>query len=473
MNALRNLENTQVELTGTIGRLSSGLRINTAGDDPAGMIISEGMRAQLKGIEQALRNSQDAVNMSRTAEASLDEVQRLLRNIRGLAVHSANTAVVDAATLQANQTQIRSTLDSINRIAEHTQFGTKRLLDGSAGILANVTSVNYVSSIYMGSTFAGQSVAGGPITISQVVQGERAEILLGATFTDADSIVGTAGSFVINGYSFSTNGTESLQTIVAKINAMAQTTGVTAEIAGTGPVSVRLVQNTYGSQHGISFFDPSNILHTSPSASDTGVDAVYNVAVTTSAGVTTALFTGGRGSKESGLRLTDLYGNVILLNEAGNANIGSTPTEIGQITAGNVRFQIGPNANQAVQFSLPALFANRLGGGVVAGKSLADVDVTTQDGAQEAMRIIDEAIEQVSLMRGQLGSFQKNFLESTLRSLAIAQENLTATESTIRDADMAHEISELTRLQILQQSGMAVLAQANQIPQGVLRLLQG
>lgn len=473
MNALRNLGNTQLQLSSSIGRLSSGLRINTAGDDPAGMIISEGMRAQIKGIEQAIRNSQDAVNMSKTAEGALDEVQRLLRNIRGLAVHSANTAVVDAATLQANQTQIRSTLQSINRIAEQTQFGTKRLLDGSAGILANVTSVNNVSSMYMSSTFAGQNVVSGPVTISQVTAGTRAQITLGGTFADSNAIVSTAGSFVINGYSFTSSGTESVQSLIAKINAMASTTGVTAEVAGSGPVSISLIQNTYGSQHNISYFDPSNILHTAPSASSNGTDAVYNVSINTDAGVTTTLFTGGRSPQESGLKLSDLYGNTILLTELGNANITSTPTEIGQITAGMVRFQIGANAEQSVAFSMPIMLANRLGTGAVANLSLADVDVTSQQGSQDAMRIIDEAIKQVSLQRGDLGSFTNNFLDSTVRSLGIAQENLTSSESWIRDVDMAAEMSEFTRLQILQQSGIAVLAQANQTPQGVLRLLQG
>lgn len=473
MNALRYLSVNQDHMQGTIGRLSSGSRINSAADDPAGLIISEGMRSQLKGIEQAIRNSQDAVNMSKTAEAALDEVQLLLRNIRGLAVHSANTAVVDASTLQANQTQIRSTLQSINRIAEQTQFGKKKLLDGTSGTLANVTSTNHVQSIFMGGTFAGSGTVTGPITIARSVQGTRAFNALGATFANSNAVVTTAGSFVINGYSFTSSGNETAQSLVNKINAMSQVTGVTAEFTGAGPVSVTLVQNNYGSQHSISFFDPSNILHNAASASSTGVDAVYNVSVTTSAGVTTVPFTGGRGPRESGLRLTDNYGNAINLTESGNANIGGTATLVGQVTAGSVRFQIGGNADQSVQFSMPTVFANRLGTGVVASQSLADVDVTTQTGSANAIRIIDEAINQLALMRGELGSFQKNFLESTVRSLGITNENLTATESEIRDADMATEISMLTKQQILQQSGMSVLAQANQIPQGILSLLRG
>jgi flagellin len=473
LRALRNLDGAQAGMTETIGRLSSGMRINTAADDPAGLIISEGMRSQLKGLDQAIRNSQDAVNMSKTAEAALDEVQKLLRDIRGLAVHSANTAVVDAATLQANQTQIRSTLQSINRIAQQTQFGNKKLLDGSAGILANVTSVDDISSIYMGGTFAGSSVTTGAITLSSVTQATRASITLGNSFADADTIVTTTGSFIINGYSFSSNGTESVQSLVAKINAMSSTTGVSAQVSGTGPVSIVLNQNQYGSQHSISFFDPSNIIHNAASDSSTGTDAVFNVSVTTAAGVTTVLFTGGRGPKESGLRLTDNYGNSILLSENGNATLPGTDTVVGQITAGAVQFQIGANSGQSAQFSMPTVFADRLGINAVAGKSLADLDVTTVQGAQDAMRIIDAAVQQLAQLRGELGSFQAHFLDSTVRSLAIAAENLTSTESQIRDADMAKEITEFTRLQILNQSGMAALAQANQMPQGVLQLLQG
>lgn len=472
MNALRNLQGTQDTLGSVVERLSTGLRINTASDDPAGLIISENMRTQLKGIEQAIRNSQDAVNMSKTAEGALDEVQLLLRNIRALAVHSANAAVVDSATLQANQTQIRSTIDSINRIAEHTQFGQKKLLDGSAGILANITSVDDVSSIFVGGTFAGESVTSGPITMTQSVAGTRAQVSLGATFTSATTVVTTSGNFVINGHTFSSNGTETLQQLVTKINALASTTGVTAAITGSGPVSVQLTQVDYGAQHSIQFFDASSILHTSSSASSTGVDAVFNVAVTTVAGVTTVPFTGGRGPGESGLKLMDNYGNTIQVTEGGNASMTSA-TNVGQVTAGSVRFQIGGNSNQAAQFSMPVVFANRLGTSAVTGMSLADLDVTTQSGAQNAMRIIDDAIEQLSQLRGSLGSFQKNFLESNIRSLSVAQENMTSSESQVRDADMAEEITAMTRLQILNQSGMAVLAQANQMPKGVLQLLQG
>ncbi len=472
MHALSNLARTNAQMQGSIGRLSSGLRINSAADDPAGLIISEGMRAQIKGLEQAIRNSQDAINMSKTAEAALDEVQKLLRDIRGLAVSSANTAVADASVLQANQTQIRSTIASINRIAEQTQFGTKKLLNGTAGALANVTSTANVDSIYMGGTFNGENVVSGPITIDRVVQGTRAGITLGNSFASPNTVVTASGSFVINGYSFTGNGTETVASLAAKINEMSATTGVTAQITGAGPYAIALTQTTYGANHRIDFFDPSNVLHNASSASSQGVDAVFNVSMTTDNGVQTIPFTGGQGPSESGLQLTDRDGNMIVINENGNSSIAA-PTQVGVLTAGSVRFQIGAFANQSVAFSMPTVFAQNLGAGAIPNGSIATLDVTTQQGAYDAMKIIDAAITQLAQQRGELGSFQKNFLESTARSLGIAQENLTATESQIRDADMAQEITEYTRLQILQQSGMSVLAQANKQPQQVLQLLQG
>lgn len=472
IRALNNLANTNSAMEGTISRLSSGLRINNAADDPAGLIISEGMRAQMKGIDQAIRNSQDAINMSKTAEAAMDEVQTLLRNIRGLAVASANTAVADAATLQANQTQIRSTISSINRIAEQTQFGTKKLLDGTAGALANVTSAANVDSIFMGGSFAGESVVSGPITINRTTQGTVANVSLGKTFASTSTIVPTAGSFVINGYSFTSTGTETLSSLAAKINAMSSTTHVTAQIQGAGPYSIGLTQTTYGAQHSIAFFDPSGVIHNAASASATGTNAVFDVSVNTTGGVKTIPFTGGQGPQESGLSLSDSDGNKIVVNQNGNSSIAAA-TQVGVLTAGSVRFQIGAFANQSVAFSMPPVFAQNLGTGVVAAGSISTLDVTTQQGASDAMKIIDAAITQLAQARGDLGSFQKNFLESTSRSLSVANENLTSSESQIRDADMAMEMTQYTRLQILQQSGMSVLAQANQQPQQILKLLQG
>jgi flagellin len=471
MKALRNLNAVSEELQKPVNRLSTGLRINSAADDPAGLVISEGLRSQTLAIDQAMRNSQDAINMSKTAEGALQEVQNLLKGIRALAVHSANAGVVDSNVLNANQSQIRSTIASINRIASHTQFGNKRLLDGTAGVLASVTAPQFVSGAYMGGTFNSHPIESGPITVQLTTQAERAAVSTLQSYASAASIL-PAGSITVNGMTFITTGTDTLQDLVGRINASSATSGVTAQIVGSGPVTVDLVQVNYGADFAVQLFDNGNILHTSPMASDSGVDAVADVTVTTAEGVETVQFLGGRGSRESGLRLTDTFGNAINLTENGNLNMAGA-TQIGVVTAGAVQIQFGPNTNQATQLSIPAMFASSLGTSAVPGESVESIDVTTTNGAQNAMKIIDDAITQLARARGEIGSFQKDFLESNVRSLGVARENLTATESQIRDADIAEEITQYTKLQILQQSGMAVLAQANQLPQSVLRLLNG
>lgn len=449
------------------------MRINNASDDPAGLIISESMRTQILGIDQATRNAQDAINMTKTAEASLEEVQTLLRSMRALAVHSANTATIDSVQLQANQSQVRNTIQSIDRIAEQTMWGTKKLLDGTAGTQANVTRVNEVASIYIGGTFKGESVANGPITVQRTTQAERATVTLGEAFANGNAIVSTAGSFVINGFSFSTDGNESLNTIVSKINGMSQSTGVTAQLVASGSnVSVQLNTTDFGANQKIEFFDPTNILHNAASITDTGVNAVFNVTVNTTAGVQTDTFTGGQGLGVSGLFLTDSYGNSLRITEQGNAGMTSA-TQAGVMTAGGVQFHIGAMSNQSIGFSMPNVYANRLGQGIVSGLDLSNIDVTTQQGAQNAIKVIDGAVVQLAQWRGNIGAFQRNFLDSTVRSLGVAKENLTASESSIRDVDIAEEMTNYTRLQILQQSGMSMLAQANQMPQSVLSLLRG
>lgn len=469
LTALRNLNKSNDELGRSINRLSTGLKIITAADDPAGLTISESFRAQILGIERAVQNSQDAINMTKTAEGALAEVQTLLQSLRGLAVHSANTGVVDQNVLNANQAQIRAVVQSINRIAAHTAFGTKKLLDGTAGAQASVTQPTVVDSIFIGGTFAGKPVVSGSVTLEMVTPATRAQLSLTQTYASPDDVV-PAGSISINGVSFTSSGNDSLATLVARINQMSSVTGVTGSIVGSGPYSVQLLQNSYGQNFGIQLFDTNGLLHGNPYDSATGSNAIANVSVTTNDGVETVQFLGGRGLGETGLRLTDTYGNAVVLTENGNQNF-TGPGQIGVVTAGSIQIQFGPSANQLVQLAIPSTFADSLGTGIVPGESIATLDVTTPAGAQNAISIVDQAVNQLSRIRGDIGSFQKDFLESNVRSLGVARENLISTESSIRDADIAEEITKYTKHQILQQSGMAVLAQANQLPQSVLRLL--
>lgn len=473
MNALRNLDVTNERMGGAIERLSTGLRINRGADDPAGMIISESLRAQILGLDQAVRNSQDGINMTKTAEAALNELSSLIRNARNLAVHAANRGVVDDAQLRADQQQIVSTINSINRIADTTQFSGKKLFDGTAGVTASVVDTADIANIFISSSFGGEIVSSGSITAALVTPAVRAGVTLNNNYASLSSVV-AQGTLVVNGHSVTSDGTETLSSIINKINDMSGQTGVTATpVTANGSTVVQLSNTTYGSRYNVQLYDTSNLLLNSATVTTvTGSDAVAQVTVLTQNGAQSVLFTGGRSSTDSGFRLADNVGNVVTLTEAGNAGLATTGELIGALNAGSVQFQVGANVGEQLQFSLTDVHARYLGTTAVAGMSFADIDVTTATGADDAMKIIDAAIEQLASLRGSLGSFQRDVLESTVRTLGSAKENLAATESTIRDADMATEITEFTKLQILNQSGMAVLAQANQVPQGVLQLLK-
>ena len=472
MTAMRQLSINESLMQGSITRLSTGLRINSAGDDPAGMIISEGLRSQVKGVQQAIRNSQDAVNMTKTAEGALDEVSRLLLSMRAIAVSSANTAVVDANTLQANQSQIRNIVSSLERIAEHTSWGNKKLLNGASGTVTNITTTNSVSSAYIGSTFGGETVRSGSITLTRVTQGTQTTTgALAQTFASAATGV-NHGSFAINGVAFQTEPGETVSTLLTKINSKANLTGVAATwIPGAG---VTLTSVKYGNNFPIQYTETLNILNGGASAAPAlGSNAVFTatVPVEPTPATATETFTGGQGPGVDGLTLISPSGNRIVVTAAGNAAAGAT--NIGAVTVGAVRFQIGANANQYASFSMPSVYARNLGTGAVSGQSIETMDVTSQQGAADAMVIVDAAIQQLATIRGGLGSFQQNFLESNMRSLGVAEENLVASDSFIRDADMAYEMTEFTKVNILRQSGMSVLAQASQAPQSVLQLLRG
>jgi len=478
MNAYRNLSQTSSAFSKSMTRLSTGLRINDASDDPAGLIASEKFRAQISGIDQAVLNSQDAVNYAKTAEGALGEVNTLLRDARSLAVASANTGTLTSAQIAANQNQLNSIVSSINRIASTTQFGTKKLLDGSSGVSASVTNGTAIKSMSFGGTLGGSAIASDSAVAVNVTTAAAKAVLDAAGMAEnavaaADvgtylaTAVGAAGSFTINGETFNVSATDTWGGVIDKINQASGRTGVVADAEfGGGAGNVRLTSVGYGANAKINLADANGvILAAAGTASGAGVNAVATVtAGTAGAGGTSlaATFTGGANGA-SGLTLTDSAGNMIVLTEAGNsvANLAGA----GQLTVGTSQFQIGANSGQTATLSIGNFSASTLG--------ISALDLTSASGAAAALTAIDNAIDQVTKARGDIGSFQRNTLESNIRSLGIAKENLSATESTIRDTDVASEMTNFTKLQILQQAGMSMLAQANSAPQSVLSLLRG
>jgi flagellin len=475
MNAYRNVGETNNSLSKSMTRLSTGLRINDASDDPAGLIISEKFRAQISGIETAIQNSQDAVNYAKTAEGALAEVNTLMRDARSLAVASANTGALTAAQIQANQNQINSIVASINRIATNTQFGTKKLLDGSSGVNVSVTNGIAINSMSIGGSMGGNSIVNNSAVNVQVTTAAAKGTTTGTNAIVAatqaaylTTAVGTeAGSFTINGETFTASATDTWGGLIDRINQASGRTGVVADstyAAGSG--AIRLTTSGYGTNAKINLADANGVLLTAAgTASAAGVNAVATVTAATAGPGNTSVsstFTGGANGV-GGLILTDSDGNRITLTEAGNAV--ATLTGAGQLLVGSSQFQIGGNAGQTASLSLGNFSAATLG--------IDTLDVTSASGATTALTAIDNAIDTLTRSRGDIGSFQRNVLESNIRSLGVAKENLTATESTIRDTDVASEMTNFTKLQILQQSGMAMLAQANSAPQSVLSLLKG
>ncbi len=465
MNAQRNLAMTGMSLANSVTRLSTGLRINNAGDDPSGLIASEKFRAQIAGMDQALKNNQDAISYAKTAEGAMDEVSKLLRDARALAV--AYSGSLDSSQLQANQSQLNSIMASIDRISTNTQFGTKKLLDGSSGVQANVVNGTAIQNIFLGGTIGTQSItADGAVTVDVTTAATQAAHTGTNAVAAADeatyraAAVGAAGSFSVNGVTINVAASESWGDVIDKVNAVQGQTGVRASSSyAGGNGAIVLTQNTYGSSAKINLTDSSGTIQAAAgSATASGINAVASVTV---GALTAVSFTGGQNGND-GLSMSDSAGNLVRLTVAGNAV--ATLASAAQVTAGSTSFQIGANAGQTTSLSLSSVSSSSL--------SISGLDITSASGADAAMSAIDAAIDQVSRTRGGIGSFMRNTVESNIRSMGVARENLVATESAIRDIDVAEEMTNFTKLQILQQSGLSVLAQANSAPQAVLGLLR-
>lgn len=464
IGAHRTLTGTDNNLGKSIERLSSGFRINGAGDDPAGLVISEKLRAQVGGLGQAVKNAGDAVNMVKTAEGALTEVHRLLRSMRDLAVHASNVGANDAATATADQQQINNAIASINKIAAETQFGNKKLLDGTAGISTTITGTRVVTANFSSASNAVTGAVSYNITTAAAQATMYGQTYGTGHVAGSDFNAGAAASFTINGYDVTVGAGSTMEQAVTAINAKTAQTGVTASW-NLATLQVKLTQSNYGSDKKIELTGASEILGTgTTSATAVGIDVVGQVSQ--SAGAVTL----GDASWASGKGLTmkDSNGNYVTFTAAAGAATGAQTAEL-TLAANSLTFQVGAYAAQTRTVAISSVAASALG----ETAALNTIDVTSFSGAQTAIAVIDEAIAQVSNQRSTLGATQKNVLESSINSLSVAKENIAASESTIRDTDMAAEMVEFTKMQILQQAGTAMLAQANSSTQGLLSLLRG
>ncbi|WP_027416171.1 flagellin [Aneurinibacillus terranovensis] len=404
LNAYSQLTQNQNATQKVLEKLSSGLRINRAADDAAGLAISEKMRGQISGLDQANRNAQDGISLIQTAEGALNETQAILQRMRELAVQSSNDTNTDQdrQNIQLEMTQLENGIDQIGNT---TQFNTKSLLDGSMGKKVNVAVANINTSNVIKD--AGGAATLGSLAINlQDANGNSLGIAVGDTVTV---------SWVINGTTKSANLLVTGATKVSDIGALAADGALT--VNGNGQmVETATIPGLAGAVNG------------------------FTISVKDSTGNTREAAT-----------------NVL-------SSFAETTAAEDVRADGSASLQVGANGNENLIIDINDMRALALG--------VNGLKVTTQNEANTAIKVIDTAIQKVSAERAKLGAFQ-NRLDHTINNITTSSQNLSGAESRIRDADMAQEMTEFTKLNIINQSATAMLAQANQLPQGVLQLLKG
>jgi flagellin len=449
------------------------LRINRGRDDPAGLIASERLRFEIRAIEQAIENSTRASNVISTTEGALNEINSLLLDVQALVVEAANKGAMTPDEISANQLQIDSVLASIDRISNTTTFGGKKLLDGSeAYILSSIPTAAFGAV----SVFAARLPATGRREVDvDIVQSAQTALVSfigsnpgGVSTTSATSIEiqGNTGAEIL---SFASGTT--LADIKTAINNSTLTTGVSAVIsspAGGGGASALIINSTtFGSDAFVSvspirgnFIVPGNF---QTANHDWGVNA--EVLVDGQPAYVDGLVADVRtGALDTRLQLTAEFAQTL-----------SSATFT--ITSGGSLFQLSPQVtpNGQVHIGFNSVRTTQLGNAVVGRlislRSGGDNDLASEN-FLAAQEITEEAIDQISAYRGRLGNIQKNTIDPNIASHGITLENVIASESVIRDADMATELSALTRAQILVQSTQATLQIANTVPNLVLSLLQ-
>ena len=400
LNSYRNLTNNNSAVSKNLEKLSSGYRINRAGDDAAGLAISEKMRAQITGLETAQKNANDGISLVQTAEGALTEVHSMLNRMVELAEQSANGTYQDSVDRENLQKEVKSLKDEIDRISESTNFNGIQLLDGSMDGVGAASGALSTKTLAIDESVVGAAgvVAEYEMDLSAVTVSEAGRVKIS---------MGSGVSFEID-VTEADSGASLAQKIAAAYNGLAATAKVED---GLGEYFIATVQG-------------DSVLFTASRAGAVTTTAATNI--------TKAVSAAAAGTAAEGRDLT--------------LQIGDSAASYNQMTV-----------------SVKAMDTESLG--------INNIDISTQSGAKSAIDVIKAAINQVSSTRGDLGAIQ-NRLEHTINNLSVTTENMTSAESRIRDTDIAEEMMAYTKNNILVQSSQAMLAQANQIPQGVLQLLQ-
>jgi flagellin len=457
LNAQRNLSTSGSQLATSLQRLSSGLRINSAKDDAAGLAISDRMTTQISGLNQATRNANDGISLAQTTEGALQEVTNNLQRIRELAVQSANATNSDSDRNALNQ-EVSQRIAEIDRIASQTSFNGRKVLDGSFGGATFQVGANVGETISLALTSSVKATAIGQVATSTGTVDLNTLFTSGGSAATAGTVAaGTvadpaaAVSFDLNGTSVNVAalGGRDLATLATAVTAAM--TGYTAAVSGTG---LSITANATGAD-AMAITNASGITFgaaTAGAAAVAGTAAPYTLAsATIQVGTATAVDVGGTYATAQDLvdeinsQVTGAYASIdstnhLVISSGEAVTMGGAMTATGNATA------------------------------ALAG-SLSTQNVNSVNGANSTIQSVDAALTSVSTLRSTLGAIQNRF-QSTINSLQGVSENLSASRSRILDTDFASETAALTRAQILQQAGTAMVAQANQVPQNVLSLLR-
>ena len=442
---------TEDKLTAAIERLSSGLRINNAKDDPAGLAISNKMKQQIDGIEQAGRNTQDGTSALNTADGALNEVVSIIQRMHELAVQAAN-GTNTTEDRQSSQDEIIALRKEVDRISQDTEFNTKRMLDGTLD--ARVYAGKGVERIYV-----SDYVTTGDYKLKVNAVATKAEVTRDDLVSE---IQGKTLTLDINGVTATFDENDTADTIKSAILQTATNAGAEAEF--TADNKVKFTSNTAGS---------AGQLDISYTVSETGKDDVEvkitngpvfgkdanGIKLLENFGAMATVVTEGT-QEGTRVKITDqggFYMDFLLGSGFAAGEVDFKVTDIGTLN-----IQSGANEAQQIRVRIPEISADSL--------YLDEVDLTTADGAMRALDTLDEALARTSEVRSKIGAYT-NRMEHANASLGQTDEDLTSAFSRIKDIDMATEMVEYANQQVLQQAATSVLSQANDIPQQVLQLL--
>ncbi len=477
LNAQIRLNRTNGDLQTALTRLSTGLRINSGKDDPAGLIASEALRSDITSINKALSNTQRATQIIGTADSALGQVSSLLNDVRGLITEAANKGAMSDDEIAANQLQIDSSLEAINRISQTTTFQGRRLLDGSLDFQvqqgtgytnANVKDLQ-INSANLGAT--GEIAVNVDITAAATQADLTVSVPAVAAVVGPPALPAVAAGTLADDLVFQltgTNGSEvfkfeagaTVQQMADAVNLLKDSTGIEATVNGT---NLDLNSSAYGSDAVVDI----EVIHE-------GARGAVSAALTTKRATGTDVAATINGATALGKGNTLSINNSTLSMKMTVADGSSTDVAF-DIKGGGAQFQLGPDvvSNQQARLGIGSLNTAKLGG--VNGRLYEianDGAASLTKDVTKAGAIVDEVIGKVTTLRGRLGAFQRTALESNSVSLNDTLTNLTEAQSSIRDADFAKESAALTRAQILVQSGTSVLGIANQSSQAVLSLLR-